>query len=113
MKKIVIIVGLLVSSSVMVSAVTYEKTKIADVLIYNGSGVWNNGITAFEQFLAWKGLTSFTCDDVYIESNDLVGNFEVIFFPGGDFTQYDNDINSTGLQHIRDFINAGGGYIGI
>jgi len=115
MKKIACLVVLSVSSSMMMSAIPSESTNVAvaDVLIYNGSGVWNDGVIAFERFLQWKGLSSFECDGAYIEDNELVGSYDVLFFPGGDFTSYANHINGVGLQHIRDFINAGGGYLGI
>jgi biotin--protein ligase len=113
MKKILFAVFILISSSIIVSSMPSKSTKIADVLIYNDSGVWNDGVIAFEQFLECKELTFFECSDSYIENNELVDNFDVIFFPGGDFTIYANQINSVGLQHIRDFINAGGGYLGI
>jgi len=111
--RIVFMIVLVLTSTMIVSGIQTESTEIADVLIYNGSGVWNDGVIAFERFLECRELTLFKCDDSYIENNELVGNFDVLFFPGGDFTAYANQINSVGLQNIRDFINAGGGYLGI
>jgi len=42
-----------------------------------------------------------------ISNNNLVDDFDVIHFPGGNSGYYVDDINSIGLQHIRDFISAG------
>lgn len=113
MKRMVGVVVLILLSSMVVSGLPVKNARVADVLIYTGSGVWDAGVVAFEQFLAWKGLTFFAGDDTYIENNDLIGDFDVIFIPGGDFTLYASQINSVGVQHIRDFVNAGGGYLGI
>ena len=90
-----------------------EVDEIADVLIYSGAGAWSDGVLAFEKFLEFKGLTWYECDGSYIEDNSLVGSFDAIHFPGGNSGYYISNINSVGLQNIRDFVSAGGGYIGI
>jgi glutamine amidotransferase-like uncharacterized protein len=108
-----IVMILFLSIPFIVSGDMTKFEEIADVLIYSGTGTWSDGVIAFEKFLEFKGLTWYECDDLYIENNELVSNFDVIFFPGGDFTLYANNINSVGIQHIRDFVNEGGSYLGI
>jgi len=113
MKWLSSLILLMLVSTVNISDLESGNTKIADVLIYSGAGAGSEGIVAFEKFLDLKGLTWLECDDTYIENNNLVDDFDVIHFPGGNSGYYVDDINSIGLQHIRDFISAGGGYIGI
>jgi glutamine amidotransferase-like uncharacterized protein len=116
LKKVLIVLFLItfiISNTTPITANLYKNDKIADVLIYSGFGAWKEGVTAFEKFLDFKGLSWFECDDTYIENNSLIGKFDVIHFPGGNSGYYIARINSTGLQNIRDFVSSGGGYIGI
>lgn len=99
--------------SFMAKGLVTQNKRVADVLIFTGAGAWNDGVVAFENFLTFKGMTWYECEDTYIENNDLTGMFGAIHFPGGDSGQYIERINEIGLQHIRDFVAAGGGYIGI
>jgi glutamine amidotransferase-like uncharacterized protein len=108
-----IMIFIIISINVFCISVDTKVNLVADVLIYRGSGVLSNSVISFEKFLDWKGLTWTECDDIYVENNDLLQNFRVIYFPGGDFSRYVSEINNIGLQHIKDFIGAGGGYIGI
>jgi glutamine amidotransferase-like uncharacterized protein len=108
------LVVILLFLSISLKAGNVSKTdRIANVLIYSGAGAWDDGVIAFEKFLEFKDLTWFECDSSYIEDNSLIGGFDVIHFPGGNSGAYINNINSAGLQNIRDFVSAGGGYIGI
>ena len=109
----VVLIAIILSIQISVTGTSEHFEKIADVLIYTGAGAWGDGVIAFENFLAFKGMTWHECDDVYIENTDLVGKFGAIHFPGGDSGQYNARINAIGLQHIRDFVAEGGGYIGI
>jgi len=108
-----VVMLLVLSIPYTVSDSRTEVGKIADVLIYYGDGAWSNGVLAFEKFLEFKGLTWYECNGSYIENNDLIGSFNAIHFPGGSSAQYNAQINEDGLSHIRGFIAAGGGYLGI
>jgi glutamine amidotransferase-like uncharacterized protein len=85
----------------------------ADFAIYSGSGTWEDSIVAFENFLEWKGLTWQEIGKNDINKRKLIGNFRGLFMPGGWAGNYNQAINSAGDQHIRDFINQGGAYIGM
>jgi len=103
----------MVLSVTMMVPVRVEAGTVANVLVYAGPGSWGDGITAFENFLTYKGLTYQEQSYSYINNNDLRGKFDVIYFPGGDAYQYDRRINSAGDNNIRNFVSNGGGYIGI
>lgn len=85
------------------------------VAIYDdgGLGAWPDGITAFEQFLDWKGIGHNRVNALDINSKPLLGKYDVIYFPGGYAWYYKVAINSAGLQHIRELVAGGGGYIGM
>jgi len=110
-------IGLVTMTMILTSIVfvpsQVEAGSVANVLVYTGRGSWDDGITAFENFCDWKGLSYYECDDRYIETNSLVGKFDVIYFPGGNAYQYNRWINSDGKENIRDFVSSGGGYLGI
>ncbi|MBN1672630.1 MAG: fibronectin type III domain-containing protein [Kiritimatiellae bacterium] len=56
----------------------------------------------------------FTCDRVSAAQiqNGILSNYDVLVMPGGhpDYTK--DALGSTGYQKIRDFVSAGGGYVG-
>jgi glutamine amidotransferase-like uncharacterized protein len=85
----------------------------ADFAIYTGSGTWEPSITAFENFLEWKGLTWQEIGKNDINKKKLIGNYRGLFMPGGWAGNYNQAINLAGDQHIRDFISGGGAYIGM
>jgi len=87
----------------------------ADIAVYtdNGTGAWEDGIIAFENFLNWKGISHERVTAVDINSNDLRPLYQAVYFPGGYAWYYKVAIDENGLQNIRDLVNSGGGYIGI
>ncbi len=87
----------------------------ADIAVYtdNGTGAWEDGIVAFENFLDWKGISHERITAADINSTDLRPLYQAIYFPGGYAWYYKIAISETGLQNIRDLVSSGGGYIGI
>lgn len=87
----------------------------ATIAVYtdNGNGAWEDGIIAFEQFLKWKGVTYERVSPLDVNTVNLKNYYDAIYFPGGDADYYNAAINQNGIQHIRELINEGGGYIGI
>jgi glutamine amidotransferase-like uncharacterized protein len=99
-------------------ALTFSFTNVfalqgADFAIYSGSGTWEPSKTAFKNFLEWKGLTWEEVNKNDINRKRLIGKYQGLFMPGGWAGDYNRDIKSAGDQHIRDFINQGGAYIGM
>ncbi len=87
----------------------------ADIAVYtdNGTGAWEDGIVAFENFLDWKGISHERITAPDINSTDLRSLYQAIYFPGGYAWYYKIAIDENGLQNIRDLVSSGGGYIGI
>ncbi len=87
----------------------------AEVAIYtdNGVGTWPDGITAFEQFLNWKGISYQEITALDVNNVSLKDDYQVIYFPGGFAWYYKAAIDSAGIEHIRELVSSGGGYIGM
>lgn len=79
---------------------------------HNDLGAWGDDVIAFEHFLSWKGLTHNRVTASDINTITLKNIYKAIYFPGGDSDYYEADINSIGMQHIRDMIADSGAYIG-
>ena len=99
--------------AVLPATVFAATAKVANVLVYSGPGTWADGRTAFERFLAYKGLTYQEQSYGYVNTTDLRGKFDVIYFSGGDAYQYNSRITAAGKTNIRTFVSNGGGYLGI
>ena len=84
-----------------------------DVAVYFDDGAWADGVTAFERFLDWKGLSHERIDAGIVNRDDLRPRYSIVYFPGGYAYDYKTKITARGEQHIRDLVNDGGGYIGI
>ncbi len=84
----------------------------AEFAIYNGPGAWADGVTAFEHFLDWKGVSHERVSYADVNSVELKDLYKAIFFPGGYAAYYVAYINEDGLRHIRDLVSSGGGYFG-
>jgi len=87
----------------------------AEIAVYtdNGLGAWEDGIKAFENFLDWKGISHERVTAADVNTLNLSDYYQAIYFPGGYAYYYKIEIDSAGLQHIRDLVAGGGGYIGI
>lgn len=101
---------LLITGIFTVTALYAQRVAVYDD---GGFGAWPDGVSAFEQFLDWKGIDHQRIAPSELNSQPLVGSFDAIYFPGGYAWYYKAAIDSVGLQHIRDLVLAGGGYIGM
>ena len=81
--------------------------------VYTGSGTWEPSILAFTNFLTWKGHTWEAVGKNQINRGRIVGRYDGLFMPGGWAGNYNKSLTASGDQHIRDFISAGGAYIGM
>ncbi|NOX38873.1 MAG: T9SS type A sorting domain-containing protein [Calditrichaeota bacterium] len=84
----------------------------ATFAIYVGPGAWIDGVIAFENFLDWKGISHERVTPTDVNTIVLKNYYQAIFMPGGDAYYYKLYIDSSGVQHIRDLVFSGGGYIG-
>lgn len=86
-----------------------DKTRIA---LYSDQGVWDESVQAAENMFRWMGYQVERVDADFINRTGLDG-FAILVIPGGDMYQYSQDLSPTGKENIKDFVRAGGGYIGI
>ncbi len=86
-----------------------------DFAIYHDGniGAWEDGIVAFEHFLDWKEISHNRVTAYDINTLVLKDFYKAIFFPGGDADYYNADINSNGIQHIKELVSNNGAYIGM
>ena len=84
----------------------------ADVAIYSDRGVWSESVRAAGKMFPWMGYTVERVNAEEIK-NGVLENFQILCVPGGNMYQYAEDLSSKGIDHIRDFIHGGGGYVGI
>ena len=93
----------------------FSFAQTTDIAIYTdeGTGAWQDGVTAFENFLDWKGISHERITALDVNTVALEDFYQAIYFPGGDAYYYKLAINQDGIQHIRELVSAGGGYIGI
>ncbi|MEW5759551.1 MAG: BPL-N domain-containing protein [Candidatus Thermoplasmatota archaeon] len=97
-----------------IGAEVESKTKnSAQVAIYKDEGTWEKGIIAIENFFDWKGITWKEINSNEVNNLNLSMFYDVIHFPGGYASYYLAKINSNGIKNILEFVNRGGGYLGI
>jgi glutamine amidotransferase-like uncharacterized protein len=106
----------------LLSGETANALNGADVAIYNDSiappgesGVWKDGVTAIKNMLTWMGLTyeEITYIDLNYSTQDFSSLYKVVLVPGGYAQWYNYWISKSGKERMRNFVNNGGGYLGI
>jgi glutamine amidotransferase-like uncharacterized protein len=82
------------------------------VAIYAGRGADSDCIQASQKMFEWMG---HQVERVYPSSitDEGLGKYELVCFPGGDMFYYAQDIPRSGKASIREFIRKGGAYVGI
>jgi len=78
--------------------------------IYNGIGSWDENVKALEEFFTTYNLSYTLFNENDIVSNNLLDQFDLIWFPGGFASEYRYYIEDH--QTIQEFVAGGGAYIG-
>ncbi len=88
---------------------------LAQIALYNdgGYGTWQDGLIALEQFLNWKGVAYQEVNADTLNNTDWGSHYQAICFPGGYAYYYKLAIDSNGIRRIKQFVQQGGGYLGI
>ena len=89
-----------------------DGAELFDVAIYQDVGCWSTSVTALERMFEWMGYRVTRVDADRVNRAGLQG-CALFCVPGGDMYQYSHSLSSEGKDKIREFIRAGGGYIGI
>ena len=90
----------------------FDTSNTVRIAIYGGEGTSQKSIKASMHMFEWMGYSVSIIDAVYLNKGDLSA-FNILCIPGGDMYQYSLDISSEGKDAIRNFVHAGGGYLGI
>ncbi|KPK62974.1 hypothetical protein AMJ83_08810 [candidate division WOR_3 bacterium SM23_42] len=89
-----------------------KQIQAADIALYSDRGTGEVCVIATVRMFEWIGYKVALIDADFINNRDL-NDFRIVCFPGGNMYQYAQDITSSGMEKVREFINNGGGYIGI
>lgn len=81
-------------------------------VVYAGPGTWRDSIIALRSLLSWMGIESGETDGAGIRNRSLAGA-QLLCVPGGNMFEYAGDLGDAGVQAVRDFVAAGGGYVGV
>jgi len=97
-----------------------SATHAATVAVYNDTdetewpegGAWPPLVAATSALMTTLGYSWEYIDADDVNSNNIT-QYSLLFFPGGWAGGYNEYINQTGYQNIRDFISSGGAYMGM
>lgn len=100
------------SSDIYVSEFESIESKLEKIHIglYTDSGA--EGVDKVEIMLNEIGSNYSTINKSII-LNDQLSSYDIVLFPGGNMWEYKNYLSEKGLQIIKDYVQSGGGYIGI
>ena len=113
MKRKLNIVAIFLFTFIAVRGVSALAIEGAEIAVYSGPGSWEDGVIACESFLDWKGISHERVGPYDVNTYVLKDYYSAIYFPGGDTYYYKTAVNHNGIQHIRDLVDSGGGYIGM
>jgi len=82
------------------------------IAMYNGDGAWSYGNQAFSRMFDWAG-----CTYVNVSGHDIIDgcldNFDILYWPGGHYPAYWEEMGLEGKSAVQEFVSNGGGYMGI
>ena len=93
-----------------------EKNPLSEIRIacYNGEGVMEEDLVILHNLVKWMGYEFHEVSGRDIKTGILrARKYDVLILPGGNGPVYWNDLGRQGKKAIQDFVNQGGGYLGI
>lgn len=106
---IIALVFLMLSGCGDVTGSSEEGIKVA---VYSGDGAATLEVTALVCMFSWMGYDVSAVGPNFILGSGI-SKYNIIVFPGGDPAQFAADMGESGIQKIREFVQDGGGYIGV
>lgn len=86
-----------------------ESIKIA---LYNGVGVWDLNVIAFENYFNSRNYTFDKINQNDLLDSDILGKYDLVWFPGGYSAEYKFRISSVGQKNLIDYVDNGGYFAG-
>jgi glutamine amidotransferase-like uncharacterized protein len=83
-----------------------------NVAIYNGAGGLASSAIALQHLFLWMNATVRFVDGAAIR-NGTLSTCDILAFPGGSMLSYRDNLESEGLDIVREFVRDGGSYFGI
>jgi len=80
------------------------------ILLFTGDGARGPGISRLSTIIT-QHCRLTTLDQIPNSLN--LENFDLVLFPGGSSVKQYNGIGPDGITYVKDFVNSGGGYVGI
>ncbi len=82
------------------------------VAFYDGEGAWEYGRVVMINLFEWMGcnITMVRGDDI---KKGCLTNFDVLYWPGGHYPAYWDEMGLAGKLAVQEFVQNGGGYLGI
>ncbi len=85
----------------------------ASIALYDGRGVWEEGLQTIESVLSAEGYNCSRLSSDDICRGNLDRTYALLIIPGGKSGFYNSDLFGKGIEEIRNFTLEGGGFIGI
>lgn len=82
------------------------------IAVYSGDGAYFRSIRAATKMFEWMGADAQRITPQEIIAGKL-DNFDILYMTGGWAVPYIRDLRNGGTAKIRDFVERGGGYIGV
>ena len=87
------------------------EDEVVTVGLYTGDGAAEACSDAAGNMFAWMGYEVVELNAARVNQDDL-GQFDILYFPGGSSDPYQAQIDATGRDEIRERIRDGGCFIG-
>jgi glutamine amidotransferase-like uncharacterized protein/effector-binding domain-containing protein len=93
--------------------IVVEPLGKADIALYASEGGYASGVTAASRAFSDAGLSIATVTAEEINAGRLKKKARALYMPGGWAEHYVMDIDDAGATALLDFVERGGGYIGV
>jgi len=104
---------ILFSPAPSVAQVEHDDLTGVKVAIYNGAGVMISSHTALTSMFEWMNVSVVEVNATQI-LDDFLDDVDMLVIPGGSETTCASELEYiTGVQKVRDFVEAGGSFFGI
>jgi biotin--protein ligase len=104
--------GLLLAGLLCSGNCSSDAPELPSIALYSDQGVDEDCLRATRNMLEWTGYRVAQIEAPAINEGDLDA-YQALCVPGGNMYSYAEDISAAGKDNIRDFIERGGGYVGI